>query len=123
VQEAIATPHKGGVSMKDRVQKEQKVVNISEDKESTALVHVPTGGVFGNLDQQMTSVFGELALERMNAVNELAEVEAETNRVIQQEWIPIARQRQANARKLARQQGFSPQPFKAEGDTEPDAEE
>jgi len=102
---------------------EQTVVNISGAGTKDLTVHVPTGGVFGNLDQQMTSVFGELALERMNAVNELAEVEAETNRVIQQEWIPIARQRQANARKLARQQGFSPEPFKAEGDTEPDTEE
>ena len=96
---------------------EEKVIQM--DKESTELtVHVPSGGVFGNLDQQLRSVMGELALERMAAVNELAEVEAETTRIIQQEWTPIARQRQANARKLARQQGFTPEPMKAERDTQ-----
>jgi len=94
----------------------EKVVPIDGDTKDLT-VHVPSGGVFGNLDQQLRSVMGELALERMNAVNELAEVEAETTRIIRQEWTPIARQRQANARKLARQQGFTPEPRKAEGDT------
>ena len=85
--------------------KKQPVVNIAEP--NVPVIHVPRGGVFGRLDQQMNSVMGELALNRMNAPNELAEIEAETTRIITDEVIPVARQRQSNIRKLIVQRGFA----------------
>lgn len=93
--------------------KEAKIIEEAEAR--TTMPVAPPTGLFGQLEEQMKSVFSEILIERMDALNELAATEKETNRIMKEEWLPMAKLRQEQYRQLAVKQGYA-----VSGDGSPD---
>ncbi len=80
--------------------------NTQKDLQLAPRSAVPSTGVFGRLDDQARALFGEIALERMDALNEMASHEKEINHLIKNVWVKNSKQRLDNWKEMAKQQGM-----------------